>query len=84
MRDVAQRGSGTGLRRLIPRRPARQQEPKLTRISVALTAMLALAFAITAAITLLGLHFLPVQHFKPERQLSAESIAIPSEIKTAC
>ncbi len=74
MRDVTKGGIGTSLRRLMPSRQAHQQEPKLTRISVALTAMLALALAITAAVTLIGLHFLHVQHFKPERQLSAATL----------
>jgi uncharacterized protein YjbI with pentapeptide repeats len=36
--------------------------------------MLALALAITTAVTLLGLHFLHVQHFKPEHQLSAATL----------
>ena len=74
MRDVTKEGSGTGLRRLIRWRPTRQQEPKLAPISIALAAMLALAFAITTAVTLLGLHFLHVQHFQPQRQLSAATL----------
>jgi len=74
MRDVAKGGSGSGRPRLVPWRRPRQQEPKLTHISIALTAMLALGFAITAAVTLLGLHFLHVQHFQPESQLSAANL----------